>query len=62
LFHKVTDLVVQGIVLRRGLRQGLPGDIMLGYASFVCVNGLTVCLNIVWAKNSAFTEVLIDSM
>ncbi|EGZ24783.1 hypothetical protein PHYSODRAFT_484425 [Phytophthora sojae] len=61
LCHKVSDLVVQGIVLRRILNQGLPTELTLGYAIFVCINGLSASTNILIAKNSAFVEVLIDS-
>lgn len=57
----MSDLVVQGIVLRRILNQGLPTELTLGYAIFVCINGLSASTNILIAKNSAFVEVLIDS-
>ncbi|KAE9022639.1 hypothetical protein PR001_g13107 [Phytophthora rubi] len=61
LCHKVSDLVVQSLVLRRILNQGLPTEMTMGYASFVCVNALSASMNILTARNSAFVEVLIDS-
>ncbi|KAL3657451.1 hypothetical protein V7S43_017592 [Phytophthora oleae] len=62
VFLKAGDLVFQGLVLYRTLAQGFPDTLVIGYACFVSLNGLTCVLNIVSAKNSAFAEVLIDSI
>jgi hypothetical protein len=54
---------VQGLVLRRSLSQGLPDPLVYGYASFMCLNGLSVAVTIITAKkHTAFAEVLIDSL
>jgi hypothetical protein len=62
VFLKAGDLVFQGLVLHRTLEHGFPGSLALGYASFVCLNGLTCVFNVLLATNSGFAEVLIDSM
>ncbi|GMF38898.1 unnamed protein product [Phytophthora fragariaefolia] len=62
VFLKVGDLVFQGLVLHRTLNEGFPGSLSIGYAYFFCLNGLSCVYNIISAKNSAFTEVLVDSM
>ncbi|ETI40257.1 hypothetical protein, variant 2 [Phytophthora nicotianae] len=62
IFQKACDLVVQGLALRRLLNQGLPIVFGYGYASFIALNGLSVAVNIMLDKHTAFTEVLIDSV
>ncbi|KAL4137851.1 hypothetical protein PRIC2_001361 [Phytophthora ramorum] len=62
VFLKAGDLVFQGLILHRTLEQGFPESLAIGYAYFVCLNGLTCVFNIVSAKNSAFAEILIDSV
>ncbi|KAG2822276.1 hypothetical protein PC112_g11009 [Phytophthora cactorum] len=61
-FQKACDMVVQGLVLRRLLNQGLPIVFGYGYASFISINGLSVAVNIILDNHTAFAEVLIDSV
>lgn len=62
MFLKVGDLVFQGLVLHRALVEGFPSSLSIGYAYFVSLNGFSCVYNIVSGKNSAFNEVLLDSM
>ncbi|KAG6953366.1 hypothetical protein JG688_00012859, partial [Phytophthora aleatoria] len=55
-------MVVQGLVLRRLLNQGLPIVFGYGYTSFISINGLSVAVNIILDNHTAFAEVLIDSV
>ncbi|KAG1705263.1 hypothetical protein DVH05_004194 [Phytophthora capsici] len=61
-FQKACDLVVQGLVLRRVLDEGLPDTIAYGYASFIGLNGLATAVSITLDNHTAFAEVLMDSM
>ncbi|POM70945.1 Hypothetical protein PHPALM_12557 [Phytophthora palmivora] len=61
-FQKACDLVIQGLVLRQVLNQGLPGRIAYGYALFIGLNGLSVAVNILLDNHTAFAEILIDSL
>ncbi|KAL4137852.1 hypothetical protein PRIC2_001362 [Phytophthora ramorum] len=61
-YQKVCDLIVQCLVLRRSLNQGLPGVLVYSYASFIGLNSLSMAVNIIADNHTAFAEVLIDSL